>query len=197
MMARRRRKRGQFATWMSRSARTGAAGFCAPTVVDYHHFTEHLAAGDVVTHTNWVCAGVAALVVLVSPVVVRVWRMPRPGRVITLNMRSPRFEAKLLAAPKGHVLYRFTASRVLVYLGITSDPWRRFSQHAGVYSGCEQKSWWGEVTQVTLTYYRTRDDLEEAERRAIHAEHPRENIAHNGVTVTRATRRGVMARGRR
>ena len=64
-------------------------------------------------------------------------------------------------------LYRFYSDAGhLLYVGITSDPGRRFGQHSAT------KAWWPEVRGITLEWYADRDDVEHAERRAIRVEKP-------------------------
>lgn len=78
-----------------------------------------------------------------------------------------------------HVLYRFyDVYERLLYIGITSDPRSRFGQHRA------SKDWWGNVAVRELTYWPSREALEEAEREAIRAENPR----HNKVRYEEAVR---------
>ncbi len=64
-------------------------------------------------------------------------------------------------------------SGVLLYVGIAGNPGRRFEQHAG------EKPWWGEVANIDLTHFPTREDAASAEMEVIKAERPRYNIVGN------------------
>lgn len=69
-----------------------------------------------------------------------------------------------------NVLYRFySACGELLYVGITNDPWRRFSQHRS------QKDWWSEVSTICQQSFLTVDQLKVAEKKAIQSENPRYN----------------------
>jgi predicted GIY-YIG superfamily endonuclease len=72
-----------------------------------------------------------------------------------------------------HVLYRFySATGQLLYVGITMNPPQRFKAHR------DSKDWWSEVSGITVENYSSREDLANAERRAIQVEHPLRNIVH-------------------
>lgn len=72
-----------------------------------------------------------------------------------------------------HVLYRFySATGQLLYVGITANPPTRFKAHR------RTKDWWSEVVGITLENYITREDLANAERRAIQVERPLHNVVH-------------------
>lgn len=72
-----------------------------------------------------------------------------------------------------HVLYRFySATGQLLYVGITANPPTRFKAHR------RTKDWWSEVVGITLENYATREDLANAERRAIQVERPLHNVVH-------------------
>lgn len=80
-------------------------------------------------------------------------------------------------------LYRlYNKHGVLLYVGISGNPGRRFSQHA------EDKLWWGDVADVKLTHFGTRQGAEIAERQAIQSEHPIHNIRHS----TRETQAPIL-----
>lgn len=82
-------------------------------------------------------------------------------------------------------LYRlFDQHGRLLYVGISGNPGRRFSQHAG------DKHWWGDVADVKLVHYRTRAEAEDAELYAIRSEHPAYNIVGKSIQPS-ATRVGV------
>ncbi|ABD58284.1 G-I-Y Y-I-G endonuclease [Mycobacterium phage Martik] len=70
-----------------------------------------------------------------------------------------------------HVLYRFySATGQLLYVGITMNPPQRFKAHR------DSKDWWSEVAGISIENYNTREELENAERRAIQVEHPLHNV---------------------
>jgi hypothetical protein len=71
-----------------------------------------------------------------------------------------------------HVLYRFySATGVLLYVGITVNPPLRFADHRA-------REWWNQVDTIKLETYRSRAELFDAERRAITTEHPVHNKVH-------------------
>lgn len=61
----------------------------------------------------------------------------------------------------------------LIYVGITCNPPARIKQHS------KDKEWFSEVTNITLESFRTRHELEEAEKQAIRTERPKYNVLHN------------------
>lgn len=63
---------------------------------------------------------------------------------------------------------------VLLYVGITGNPGRRFQDHA------KTKGWFSDVTYATIEHFRNRQEAEAAERVAIIEEHPRYNVTHSG-----------------
>lgn len=70
-----------------------------------------------------------------------------------------------------HALYRFYGDTgQLLYVGITSDPARRFGQHAAT------KSWWESVRGISVDWYTSRPDVVAAEKRAIQIERPLMNL---------------------
>lgn len=72
-----------------------------------------------------------------------------------------------------HVLYRFYSDTgQLLYVGITMNPAQRFKSHRGT------KDWWGDVSGISIEHYGSREDLANAERRAIRVERPMHNVAH-------------------
>lgn len=74
-----------------------------------------------------------------------------------------------------HTLYRFFDERdVLLYVGITMDPGRRFKNHRAT------KAWWSEIERIELEQHPDRDTLALAEREAIKTEKPLHNVAMNG-----------------
>lgn len=72
-----------------------------------------------------------------------------------------------------HVLYRFySATGQLLYIGITMNPPERFKSHR------DSKEWWKLVSGITVENYLSREELAQAERRAIQVEHPLHNVVH-------------------
>ncbi len=83
------------------------------------------------------------------------------------------------SSDNAHVLYRFySATGQLLYVGITMNPPRRFKNHR------DSKSWWDQVSGITVENYASRSELEQAERRAIQVERPLHNVVHNGSQRT-------------
>jgi predicted GIY-YIG superfamily endonuclease len=82
------------------------------------------------------------------------------------------------AAP--HALYRFFGpGGTLLYVGITNNPSRRFSQH-GV-----QREWWSEVETIRMERHPDRESVLLAEKKAIQEERPKYNIVHtSGAPMT-------------
>lgn len=77
-------------------------------------------------------------------------------------------------APDHTTLYRFYGEEhELLYVGISGNPGRRFSQHA------RDKPWWHLVAESTMEHFATRAEALEAERAAITSERPRYNMVHN------------------
>lgn len=71
-------------------------------------------------------------------------------------------------------LYRFfDENDLLLYVGISGNPGRRFAQHAG------DKPWWNQVALSTMEHYDDRESALRAERQAIRNECPQYNVAHN------------------
>lgn len=69
-------------------------------------------------------------------------------------------------------VYRlYCASGRLLYIGMSRSPMRRFAAHVS------ERSWWAEVDMATLEWQDSREEARTAEVAAIHAEHPRYNIA--------------------
>lgn len=74
------------------------------------------------------------------------------------------------------VLYRvYDDHDRLLYIGQTVQPGMRLRKHA------ESKEWWPAVAGITLQHFRSRDDIERAERMAILLEEPILNVQHNLV----------------
>lgn len=97
------------------------------------------------------------------------WLSPRQYR-IAANV----VEGKIQEIKKLHRLYRmFDQNGDLIYVGITCNPPARIKQHS------KEKEWFSEVTHITLEPFRTRHELEEAEKHAIRTERPKYNVMHN------------------
>lgn len=62
------------------------------------------------------------------------------------------------------------------YIGITSDPDRRFKQHA------KTKEWWQEGDKIKTKSYSTREKAAKAEKKDIRKKSPEHNIVHNRKT---------------
>ena len=80
------------------------------------------------------------------------------------------------------VLYRcFDKSGALLYIGVTINHNKRFSQH-------EQKQpWWRDVDKITLVPYPERHLAMDAERAAIDAENPLHNVRRGFRPIHRPT----------
>ena len=79
-----------------------------------------------------------------------------------------------------HALYRFhDADGALLYVGMTADPSARFRAHK------KGKSWWHEVSAVTVEKHPTRAATLNAERLAIVTEKPLHNVCHNSSNPNR------------
>jgi predicted GIY-YIG superfamily endonuclease len=93
-------------------------------------------------------------------------------------------------------LYRlYDEDGVLLYVGITNNWPRRRSMHM------QDKSWWGEVCQVTFERFHHRTQAERAEPVVIKSERPRYNHVHAMVSprtrsYTRRSLRVVLRYGR-
>lgn len=69
-----------------------------------------------------------------------------------------------------NVLYRFyNRDGELLYIGITNNPLRRFSQHR------KDKEWWADVANISQQSFESEDALKAAEKKAIQRENPRYN----------------------
>lgn len=76
--------------------------------------------------------------------------------------------------PKRTALYRFfDASGVLLYVGITDNPSKRWNEHAI----SKRATWWSTVAKKTLEWYPSRDAADAAETQAINVERPLHNHA--------------------
>lgn len=74
------------------------------------------------------------------------------------------------------VLYKlYDTSDTLLYVGVSEDPIRRWSQHA------TSKPWWQQVTRCELVWHHTRHAALLAEKLAIREEMPKHNGTHSVV----------------
>lgn len=83
-----------------------------------------------------------------------------------------------------YAVYRcYSGDGQLLYVGETGRVGRRLGDHI-------QKAWFSQVRGVTFEWYLEELDALNAERRAIHVEHPKYNIVHrNGAAPQAAARR--------
>jgi predicted GIY-YIG superfamily endonuclease len=89
-----------------------------------------------------------------------------------------------------HALYRFfDTDGVLLYVGITNNPSRRFTQH-GV-----SREWWHEVDTIRMERFPDRKSVLAAEKAAIQSERPRYNIKMTGGAPVTAELPGVGRAG--
>lgn len=73
-------------------------------------------------------------------------------------------------------VYRFySASDVLLYIGICDEPLKRWYSHA------VDKTWWPDVARFSVVWFTLREEAEESERESINAEKPLHNISLNGI----------------
>jgi predicted GIY-YIG superfamily endonuclease len=61
----------------------------------------------------------------------------------------------------------------LLYVGISGDPLRRWTQHAA------DKEWWPEVSHFNIAWFERREAALAAEAAAIRTEKPVHNVVHN------------------
>jgi predicted GIY-YIG superfamily endonuclease len=77
-----------------------------------------------------------------------------------------------LLEPSNQTLYRFfNAKNELLYVGITNNPFNRFSGHS------KDKEWFKEITYSTFEHYPNRLSVDRAETKAIQTENPKYNKA--------------------
>ncbi|MEV5930088.1 GIY-YIG nuclease family protein [Streptomyces cellulosae] len=87
-------------------------------------------------------------------------------------------------------LYRlYDATGALLYVGITSDPERRFKQHAYL------KPWWGDVARREIRWFANRPAAERAEVEAIQDDDPLHNGTHSPSRARRINRDAVDEAG--
>lgn len=74
--------------------------------------------------------------------------------------------------PSNQTLYRFfNSDRELLYVGITNNPFNRFTGHS------KDKDWFSEIAYATFEHYSSRLEVDRAETAAIKAEKPKYNKA--------------------
>ncbi|WTW93481.1 GIY-YIG nuclease family protein [Streptomycetaceae bacterium NBC_01309] len=79
-------------------------------------------------------------------------------------------------------VYRlFDAAGVLLYVGISVDPQKRFKNHKHGNGRNKPKEWWPDVVTADLEWFDSRPQAETAESFAIVTEHPRHNTAKTGA----------------
>ena len=106
-------------------------------------------------------------------------------------------EIASLGAPESGVLHdRYAVYRCysdtgqLLYIGSTGGSGRRFLDHS-------QKIWFLEVRGITFEWYADELDARNAERRAIHVEHPKYNVVHRNSRRLNPAPREPWKRGQR
>ncbi|MFE6355895.1 GIY-YIG nuclease family protein [Streptomyces rochei] len=73
-------------------------------------------------------------------------------------------------------LYRlYDADDLLLYVGITHNPKRRWSAHS------RDKHWWPDVARKTIEWFETRKSAERVEKIEVEEERPRYNKVFNGA----------------
>ncbi|GAA3853921.1 hypothetical protein GCM10023084_05200 [Streptomyces lacrimifluminis] len=95
--------------------------------------------------------------------------MTKVQLLVSATMPDPRAQCEPTA------LYRLYGAdgTTLLYIGISTDPDRRFKQHR------DSKPWWPLVGQKTIEWHPSRDHALAEEATAIKAEAPAYNIDHN------------------
>ena len=74
-------------------------------------------------------------------------------------------------------LYRlYDADRILLYIGITKQPDKRFKQHA------QNQNWWHLVVRSEIHWLDSRDEALAVEAKAVQAEKPRFDATHRFQT---------------
>ena len=87
---------------------------------------------------------------------------------------------ELAALHDRYAVYRcYSDHGQLLYIGSTGGTNRRFMDHS-------QKVWFLEVRGITFEWYADELDARNAERRAIHVEHPKHNVAHRNSRTLKA-----------
>ena len=91
---------------------------------------------------------------------------------------STAFPPELLATVERYAVYRcYSDAGELLYVGVTGRLGRRLGDHI-------QKAWFTQVRGMTFEWHAEELDALNAERRAIHVEHPKYNVVHrNNATL--------------
>jgi hypothetical protein len=100
---------------------------------------------------------------------------------------------ELLGNVERYAVYRcFSDGGELLYVGESGELGKRLATHA-------QKAWFVQVRGITLEWYADEIDALNAERRAIHVEHPKYNIQHRNTATLQPAggRRGSRRPGSR
>jgi hypothetical protein len=85
---------------------------------------------------------------------------------------GPSLPPELALSVERYAVYRcFSDGGQLLYVGESGELGKRLAAHAG-------KLWFTEVRGITLEWYADELDALNAERRAIHVEHPKYNVVH-------------------
>ncbi len=97
---------------------------------------------------------------------------------------------EMLVTIERFAVYRcYSDSGELLYIGVTGSVKRRLSDHL-------QKAWFTQVRGMTFEWYADELDALNAERRAIHVEHPKYNVVHrNAARLTQPRNRKPSGRG--
>jgi DNA-binding transcriptional regulator YhcF (GntR family)/predicted GIY-YIG superfamily endonuclease len=83
--------------------------------------------------------------------------------------------------PERTALYRlYDADGELLYVGITNKPRHRFGQHR------RTKPWWPRVANKEVVWFDSPTDATQAERAAIAAEKPSQNVSNNTLKIAQA-----------
>jgi len=85
---------------------------------------------------------------------------------------------ELMADVERYAVYRcYSDAGQLLYVGVTGRVGRRLGDHI-------QKAWFSQVRGMTFEWHLDELDALNAERRAIHVEHPKYNVVHRNAAVT-------------
>lgn len=97
---------------------------------------------------------------------------------MTINGGAP-VPPELAVNVERYAVYRcYADGGQLLYIGETGELGTRLASHA-------QKLWFTQVRGITLEWYADELDALNAERRAIHVEHPKYNIVHRHSSAVR------------
>ena len=92
--------------------------------------------------------------------------------------------ADMLAHTERHAVYRcYSDQGALLYIGTSGNLGRRMAAHA-------EKVWFVQVRGVTLEWYADELAALNAERRAIHVEHPKYNVQHKNGSLGKRKAKG-------